>query len=270
MCARKRKSTPGPYLLHMEVLRDRIAEPERFPFNLPAVRGLSVLPFHPKVTFLVGENGAGKSTLLEAIAVAYGLNAEGGSVNFNFATLATHSPLGECIRLAKALTRPRDSYFLRAESFYNVATEIERLDQGPGGGGPPIIDAYGGRSLHEQSHGESFFALFKNRFGGNGLYLLDEPEAALSPTRQVEFLVLMHDYIRRGGQFVIATHSPIIMAYPDARIHLLDRQGIRDVAYTDTEHYQVTRRFLSDPPRSLKTLLGDEPEGEPDAQSDGG
>lgn len=120
---RTRKSTPGPYLLHMEVLRERIAEPERFPFSLPAVRGLTILTFHPQVTFLVGENGAGKSTLLEAIAVAYGLNAEGGSANVTFATRATHTPLGECIRLAKALTLPRDSYFLRAESFYNVATE---------------------------------------------------------------------------------------------------------------------------------------------------
>jgi predicted ATPase len=259
----RRKSTPGPYLLHLEVLRDRIADAERYPFNLPAVRALSVLPFHPQVTFLVGENGAGKSTLLEAIAVASGLNAEGGSVNFTFATRASHSPLGECIRLAKAIARPRDSYFLRAETFYNVATEIERLDQGPEGeGGLPIIDAYGGRSLHEQSHGESFFALFKNRFRDHGLYLLDEPEAALSPTRQVEFLVLMHDSIRRGCQFVIATHSPIVMAYPDARIHLLDRQGIRDVAYTDTEHYQVTRRFLSNPKRALETLLGELPEAE--------
>jgi predicted ATPase len=227
------------------------------------VQALGVLPFHPQVTFLVGENGAGKSTLLEAIAVASGLNAEGGSVNFTFATRASHSPLGECVRLAKALTRPRDSYFLRAESFYNVATEIERLDQGPGG--PPIIDGYGGRSLHEQSHGESFFSLFKNRFRDNGLYLLDEPEAALSPTRQVEFLVLMHDSVRRGCQFVIATHSPIILAYPDARIHLLDQQGIRDVAYTDTEHYQVTRRFLSNPKRALETLLGEEPAADPDA-----
>jgi predicted ATPase len=254
---RQRKSTAGPYLLHLEMVRDRIADAERYPFNLPAVRALAVLPFHPQVTFLVGENGAGKSTLIEAIAVASGLNAEGGSVNFTFATRATHSPLGECIRLAKALARPRDSYFLRAESFYNVATEIERLDQGPGG--PPIIDGYGGRSLHEQSHGESFFALFKNRFRDDGLYLLDEPEAALSPTRQIEFLVLMHDSVRRGCQFVIATHSPIIMAYPDARIHLLDRQGIRDVAYQDTEHYQVTRRFLSNPKRAIEALLGEEP-----------
>ena len=262
----KRKSTPGPYLLHLEMLRDRIADAERYPFNLPAVRDLSVLPFHPQVTFLIGENGAGKSTLLEAIAVASGLNAEGGSVNFSFATRASHSPLGACVRLAKAIARPRDSYFLRAETFYNVATEIERLDQGPGG--PPIIDGYGGRSLHEQSHGESFFALFKNRFRDNGLYLLDEPEAALSPTRQVEFLVLMHDSIRRGCQFVIATHSPIILAYPDARIHLLDRQGIRDVAYTDTEHYQVTRRFLSNPNRAIEMLLGDEPDADTNTGGD--
>lgn len=261
--ARQRKSTTGPYLLHMELLRDRIADPERYPFNLPAVRALNVLPFHPQCTFLVGENGSGKSTLIEAIAVASGLNAEGGSVNFTFATRATHSPLGECIRLSKALGRPRDSYFLRAESFYNVATEIERLDQGPGG--PPIIDGYGGRSLHEQSHGESFFSLFKSRFRDHGLYLLDEPEAALSPTRALEFLVLMHDSIRRGCQFVIATHSPILMAYPEARIHLLDGQGIRDVAYTDTEHYRVTRRFLSDPRRAIEALLGEDPEGDQDA-----
>ncbi len=230
--ARKRKSSPGPYLLHMELLRDRISDPEAFPYHLPAVHGLTTLMFHPKVTFLIGENGSGKSTVLEAVAAAYGLNPEGGSRNFNFATRASHSPLDECIRLAKTIATPGDSYFLRAESFYNVASEIERLDKEPGG--PPIISAYGGRSLHEQSHGESFFALFKNRFRDNGLYLMDEPEAALSPKRQLEFLALLHDYIKRGAQFVIATHSPIIMAYPDARIYLLDGEGIRDIAYTDT------------------------------------
>ena len=194
--ARKRTSTPGPYLLYLEMVRDRIVDPRRYPFALPALRELETLRFHPKVTFLVGENGSGKSTLLEAIAVAWGLNPEGGSLNFNFATRASHSPLGDCIRLARPPSTPRDSYFLRAESFFNVATEIERLDRG--GGGPPIIDAYGGRSLHEQSHGESFFALFQNRFGDHGLYLMDEPEAALSPTRQVQFLGLLHDYLRRG------------------------------------------------------------------------
>ncbi len=254
--ARKRKSTPGPYLLHLELLRDRIPDANRFPYNLPAVRGLSTLPFHPKVTFLIGENGSGKSTLLEAIAVACGLNPEGGSRNFDFATRASHSPLGDCVRLAKTIATPKDSYFLRAESFYNVASEIERLDK-DGGGGPPIISYYGGLSLHEQSHGESFFALFQHRFRDHGLYLLDEPEAALSPKRQLQFLVLLHDYVRSGGQFVIATHSPIILAYPDALIYSLDGEGIREIAYQETEHYAITRGFLSNPKRSLAELLRD-------------
>ncbi len=254
--ARKRRSSPGPYLIHLELLRERIPDPNRFPYNLPAVRGLTRLPFHPKVTFLVGENGSGKSTLLEAVAVECGLNPEGGSRNFNFATRASHSPLGDCVRLAKSLARPGDSYFLRAESFYNVATEIERL-------GVDLFPAYGGKSLHEQSHGESFFALFEHRFRDHGLYLMDEPEAALSPRRQVQFLALLHDYVRRGGQFVIATHSPIIMAYPDARIYLLDSEGVREVAYMDTEHYLVTRGFLSNPQRSLAVLLAEEEEAEP-------
>jgi predicted ATPase len=264
--ARKRKSTPGPYLIHLELLRDRIPDPDRFPYNLPAVRELTTLPFHPKVTFLVGENGSGKSTLLEAVAVTCGLNPEGGSRNFNFATGASHSPLDECVRLSKAIATPGDSYFLRAESFYNVASEIERLDREPGG--PPIIGAYGGKSLHEQSHGESFFALFRNRFRHHGLYLMDEPEAALSPKRQLQFLALLHDYVQRGGQFVIATHSPIIMAYPDARIYLLDGEGIREVAYTETEHYLVTRGFLSSPQRSLAVLLTEEAAGESDVAPD--
>jgi predicted ATPase len=258
--ARKRKTNPGPYLLHLELLRDRIPDAERYPYNLPAVRYLTTLAFHPKVTFLVGENGTGKSTLLEAVAVACGLNPEGGSRNFNFATRASHSKLDECLRLARAPGLPADSYFLRAESFYNVASEIERLDKEPGG--PPIIAAYGGRSLHEQSHGESFFALFQNRFRDHGLYLMDEPEAALSPRRQVQFLGLLHDYVKRGGQFVIATHSPIIMAYPEARIYLLDTAGIREVAYTATEHYLVTRGFLSNPQRTLSVLLAEEESAE--------
>jgi len=259
---RRRKSTPGPYLLHLELLRDRIPDPGRFPYNLPAVRGLTILPFHPKVPFLVGENGSGKSTLLEAIAVACGLNPEGGSRNFNFATRASHSPLDECVRLAKAIATPGDSYFLRAESFYNVASEIERLDSEPAFC-PPIIKAYGDRSLHEQSHGESFFALFKNRFRSHGLYLMDEPEAALSPRRQLEFLALLHDYVKRGGQFVIATHSPIIMAYPDACIYVLDGEGVREVAYTETEHYLITRGFLSNPQRSLSALFAEEADAGP-------
>ena len=216
---RRKTPTPGPFLIHAELLGERIPAGDPFPYCLPSIRMLTTLPFHPKVTFFVGENGSGKSTLLEAVAVGCGLNPEGGSRNFNFATRASHSPLDELLRLAKApRPRPADSYFLRAESFYNVATEIERL-------GTDLLPAYGGRSLHEQSHGESFFALFQNRFRGNGLYLMDEPEAALSPQRQLEFLAVLHDYCQRGSQFVIATHSPIIMAYPDAWIYVFGTRG---------------------------------------------
>jgi predicted ATPase len=269
---RKRRSTPGPYLLEVTLLRERIPTGDRYPYNLPAVRHLNELSFHPKVTFLIGENGAGKSTLLEALAVCCGMNPEGGSRNFNFATRASHSPLDESLRLSRSPGRlPADSYFLRAESFYNVATQIEKLDRDDPSDyfqPPPLIDAYGGRSLHEQSHGESFFALFSNRFRSNGLYLMDEPEAALSPNRQLQYLALLHDYCKRGCQFIIATHSPIIMAYPDARIYLLDFEGIREVAYTDTEHYLVTRGFLSNPQRTLKILLADEEDIKPDATPD--
>jgi predicted ATPase len=198
----------------------------------------------------VGENGTGKSTLLEALALSVGLNPEGGSRNFNFATRPSHCDLDACIRIGKTASLARDGYFLRAESFYNVATEIERI-------GADLFPAYGGRSLHEQSHGESFYALFRHRFRGNGLYLMDEPEAALSPKRQMEFLSILHDYCKRGAQFVIATHSPIIMAYPDACIYLLEEEGVREVPYQETEHYLVARGFLVNPQRTLSTLLSD-------------
>jgi predicted ATPase len=190
--------------------------------------------------------------LIEAIAVSYGLNPEGGSRNFTHSTRASHSNLDEALQVAKSPRSPADTYFLRAESFFTLATEIERLG---------VIDSYGGRSLHEQSHGESFFALFENRFRDQGLYLMDEPEAALSPRRQLEFLALMHDSCKQGSQFLIATHSPIIMAYPDAWIYVLSHEGIRRVPYMETDHYLVTRGFLSNPQRSLDVLMADE---EPD------
>jgi predicted ATPase len=245
--ARKRKSSPGPYLLHLDLLRDRISDPNCFPYTLPAIRSLDRLEFHPKVTFFVGENGSGKSTLLEAIAVAYGLNPEGGG--FNFATRKSHSKLDEAIRLSKTMSTARSDYFLRAESFYNVASNIENLQ----------VDLlpYGGKSLHEQSHGESFFALFKNRFFANGLYLMDEPEAALSPKRQLQFLSILHNHLRNGCQFVIATHSPIIMEYPDSQIHMLDERGIRSIRYEETDHFLVTRGFLANPQRHLSELLAE-------------
>lgn len=237
---------------HLELIPKRIKDASVYPFSLPAVRRLLKLVFHPKVTFLVGENGSGKSTILEAVAIQMGMNPEGGGRNFNFATRSSHSTLCDAIRLSKASNQEGDSYFLRAESYFNLATEIETLD-------PSIIGFYGGVSLHEQSHGESFFALFKNRFREHGLYLLDEPEAALSPTRQLEFLALMHQYVLMGCQFVIATHSPIIMAYPDAVIHHFGKDGIKEVKYTDTEHYLVTRRFLTHTRSTLEVLMG-EPE----------
>jgi predicted ATPase len=257
MARRKTKSTPGPYLHSARLLRERITQPDRFPFFLPVVRHLETLTFHPKVTYFVGENGTGKSTLLEALAVGCDLNPEGGSRNFNFATRLSHSCLDSYLRLARTVNHPADSYFLRAETFYNVATEIERLDKEPGPA-PPIGPAYGDRALHEQSHGESFFALFENRFRGMGLYFLDEPEAALSPNRQLQFLALLHRYCKNGSQFLIATHSPIIMAYPNAWIYVLTTDAIRRVPYDETEHYLVSRGFLSNPKRTLEVLLNED------------
>lgn len=246
------------FAIDVTLRRDIVPDFERYPFNLPAVRHLNVLSFHPAVTFIVGENGSGKSTLLEAIAVALGFNAEGGSRNFNFGTRASHSPLHEFIRIAKGFRRPRDGYFLRAESFFNVATEIEKLDEEPGG--PKVIDSHGGRSLHEQSHGESFMALLTHRFRGKGLYVLDEPEAALSPQRQLAAMARIHQLVKGGSQFIIATHSPILMAYPDAKIYACTADGLRRTDYMDTEHYQVTHDFLANPQRMLDVLLADDDE----------
>lgn len=178
---------------------------------------------HQKFTYFVGENGTGKSTLIEAIALAASFNAEGGSRNFNFATRRTESELHSVLRLVRSPRRQQDGYFLRAESLYNVARQID--DLGVGG--------YGGRSLHAQSHGEAFLALATNRFGANGLYLLDEPEVALSPLHQLSLLALVDDHVRhRGSQFVIATHSPILMAYPDAMLYQPSvEHGIRTTEY---------------------------------------
>jgi predicted ATPase len=243
------------YLLEARLLRETVPSFEAFPFCLPAVRNLDSLVLHPSVTFLIGENGTGKSTLLEAIAVASGFNPEGGTANFGFATKASHSCLHEYLRLSRGPRRRKDGFFLRAESFYNVASEIERLDADPDSRAPPIIDSYGGRSLHEQSHGESFLALFMNRFGGQGLYLLDEPEAALSPARQLALISRLHELVRDRSQFVIATHSPIIMAYPDARIFLFGDGGIEEIAYEETEHYRVTRDFLGNREKMLRILM---------------
>jgi len=214
------------YVKTVSLLHDRIAATEKYPFSLPAVKSLDELPLHPKVTFIVGENGSGKSTLLEAIAVAYGFNPEGGSRNFSFSTRESHSMLHEYLRIARGVRRARDGFFLRAESYFNLGTEIEELDKEPAGGSR-IINSYGGRSLHEQSHGESFLALLMNRFGRNGFYILDEPEAALSPQRQLAVIARLHDLVAQDSQFLIATHSPILMAYPDAWIYEITPEGLQ-------------------------------------------
>jgi predicted ATPase len=245
---------PAAYVSRVALLRDKVPSFDRHPFSLPALRNFERIELHPKVTFFVGENGSGKSTLLEAMAVSLGFNAEGGSRNFHFETRRSHSELHEYLRLSKNVKRPRDGFFLRAESFFNVATEIEHLDEQPSFG-PPAIASYGGRSLHEQSHGESFMALMTERFGGQGLYILDEPEAALSPQRQLAVLSRMHDLVLDDSQFIVATHSPILMAYPDAWIYRCDADGITRVAYEETEHYRVTHDFLANPQRMLRVLL---------------
>ncbi len=237
-------SLEAPFLRSVILMRERIEESDVYPFSLPAVQALDRLELSA-VTYFIGENGSGKSTILEAIAVASGFNAEGGTANFNFASRRTESELHRYLRMART-RRPRTGFFLRAESFYNVATEIERLG---------VEDAYGDRSLHEQSHGESFLALVNNRFGPNGLYILDEPEAALSPSRQLSLLVRIHSLVEAGCQFIIATHAPIVLAYPGATIYRLDESGISTVAYDETEHVRLTRDFICNRERFLGRLF---------------
>lgn len=222
-----------------------------YPWQLPAVRVLADpggLVLDRPVTFLVGENGSGKSTLVEGLAVATGFNAEGGSRSFRFSTRASESELGRQLVVTRAPARPRTGFFLRAESFYNVASEIERLGAG-------LLPAYGGVSLHERSHGESFLDVVTHRFGPRGLYLLDEPEAALSVRGTMALLTRLHDLVEQGCQFVVATHSPILLALPGAEILQLDDDGARTVQYDEALPVELTRRFLDDPGRSLRHLL---------------
>ncbi|KNF08613.1 putative ATPase, AAA-type [Gottschalkia purinilytica] len=241
------------YLRSIQLNREKIKSFKKYPFNLPAIKNLSNLKFHPNVTFIVGENGMGKSTILEAIATAYGFNPEGGTRNFNFSSRASHSELCNHIKMVKGIKRPKDGFFLRAESFYNLATTIEELDEDVGG--PKIIDSYGGCSLHEQSHGESFFSVFINRFSGQGLYILDEPEAALSPSRQMTMITRIHELVRQEYQFIIATHSPIIMAYPNSIIYQI-KNGFEITRYEETDHYETMHAFLNNKGKMLEILLG--------------
>ncbi|MCG7408661.1 AAA family ATPase [Paenibacillus sp. ACRRX] len=246
------------YIKHVELRREAVPRFDLYPFCLDAVRTLDKLSFTKPVTFLVGENGSGKSTLLEGIAVAYGFNPEGGSRNMNFETKSSHSDLHHYLRIARGIKKANDGYFFRAESYYNVASQIDILDEDKEATGPPIKMSYGGKSLHEQSHGEAFFSTFMQRFGGHGIYLMDEPEAALSPIRQMSLLVRMHELVQKHSQFIIATHSPILMSYPGADIYMLDQAGIRETALEDTDHYVVTRSFMNDREAMLRQLLQEE------------
>ena len=225
-------------------------DPNYYPFNIPSVQYLSKtgnLLFEKPVRFFVGENGTGKSTFAEAIAVAMGFNGEGGSRDFFFTTQRTHSELHNYLTISKSVT-PKDGFFLRAESFYNTASYLEKNS---------TMARYGGISFHEQSHGESFLALAANRFEGNGLYILDEPESALSPQRLMSLLVLIDDLVKNNSQFIIATHSPILMAYPNADILEFSEKGIHKVSYRETEHYKITKQFIDMPERMVKYLLND-------------
>ena len=231
----------------------RLAPEHEYIRSLPVTRHLDSLTLDTPVTFIAGENGTGKSTLIEAIAIVCGFNPEGGSKNMTFSTRASHSALGSFLDISRGPLRPKDGYFLRAESFYNVATNIEELDSIPAAA-PKLIEGYGGRSLHEMSHGESFFALMTNRFFGNGLYILDEPEAALSPARTMAMLSLMSELCQNGSQFIISTHSPILLAYPDAKIYELSEDGIELTPYRETGSYKTMKQFLDSPERMVRYL----------------
>ena len=241
--------TRDPFIRSLSVDRASIGDPGAYPFAIPALADLSELELDPYVTFLTGANASGKSTLIEAIAVAAGMNPEGGGRNFTFETRATHSALGDVIRLVRGIRRPRTDFFLRAESFYTLASAVEQLG---------VENGYGGRSLHEQSHGQSFLTILSERFRPDGLYLLDEPESALSPQGQLAMLRRLYELVDDGSQFVIATHSPILLSFPLARIYELSEKGISTVAYDDAETVELYRSFLAAPDGFLHHLSADE------------
>jgi predicted ATPase len=251
------------FLKSVELLPPKDGPPRTgYPWTLPAIAPLAGgLALHPSVTYLIGENGSGKSTLLEAIAVAAGMNAEGGSSSFAFSTRASHSELSSAIRLVRGVRRPRTDFFLRAESLFNAATYLERLPDEVGNAGAGIVGnplkPYGGRSLHEQSHGESFLAVMINRFGPDGLYLLDEPEAALSTQNCLTALRRIHELVQERSQLIIATHSPIVLAYPEATIYHCSERGLEPVQYEDAEPVRLTRSFLEARERFVHELMRD-------------
>ncbi|GGH19970.1 AAA family ATPase [Paenibacillus segetis] len=237
------------FLREIIKMTDKIQHHDQYPFNIPTIRSLDRLSFNKNVTFFVGENGSGKSTLLEAIAYQCGFNTGGGSRNNQYDLESSEARLGDCIRLSW-MPKVNQGFFLKAETFYSFASHIDKLAEED----PSLYRYYGGKSLHEQSHGEAFVSLFKNRFGQRGIYILDEPEAALSPQRQILFLSIIHE-LQKNAQLIIATHSPILMGYPNADIYNFDSIPVTRIGYKETEHYQVTRRFLENREFYLTEIL---------------
>lgn len=241
---------PRPYLKSIQFKNPDEIDWSVYPFAIPAINDLDKIEFHSDVTFFVGENGSGKSTALEAIAKNLGFSTEGGTKNFNLRTAAnTTSDLFDHIKSIKSFKKPKDGYFLRAESFFNVASYMDDVG---------YLAGFGNKSLHARSHGESFMSLLLDKLRGNGLYILDEPEAALSPTRQLAALAAIHDLVKDESQFIIATHSPILLAYPNAKILKFSESGISEISYEETEHYIVTKDFLNNYPHRIEQLLSDD------------
>lgn len=239
------------FLRRITLLRENITSFKSYPFTIPSIKNLNEISLEKNVTFFAGENGTGKSTLLEAIADKCEFNTAGGGRNNMYDVYASESELGKYVRLSW-MPKITNGFFLRAESFYNFATHIDEIDT-------TGFKDYGGRSLHQQSHGESFLSLFLHRFRGKSIYLLDEPEAALSPSRQLTFLRIIHDLTLNGDtQFIIATHSPILLGFPDADILSFDGDQIRRIDYETTDHYQVTKYFLNNRSKFMSELLKDD------------
>ncbi len=252
----------GPPLDKVKIAMPEGGNLSEYPFCLPIINTLEEITFPTQVTFFVGENGTGKSTLLEAIAISAGFGREGGSRNISFQSTEQRfaddiDALARCVRLSWR-KKPRDGYFFRAESFFNLANHVDTIAREGGQGAATTYAPYGGKSLHEQSHGESFLSFFNNRMGGGGFYVLDEPEAALSPQRQLALLRVMFDLCKHpDSQLVIATHSPILLAYPGATIYSCDGKRLERVAYEDTAQFDITKHFLENPSRYLAHLLRD-------------
>ncbi len=243
------------YLKSVDINKDEIPR-NNYIYDLSVIKNFKKIEFRKPITIFVGENGLGKSTLIEAIATKLGFNAEGGSKHFNFKTRQTESDLNKYIKIIKGPYRAKDGYFLRSESLYNVASNIDDLDEVKCDASP-ISLAYGGKSLHNQSHGESFLSIFFKRFMGNGLYILDEPEAALSSVSQMSLLIRINQLACLNSQFIIATHSPILLAIPNAEILEITEKGIYPKKHFETEHFKTMKNFFENTEKTVDSLINE-------------